>query len=512
MVSVSNITAEQAQVILDLEENHFGDLKAIEIKPAKLTEFVSAFANAAGGDIYIGVDEREEDGRKFRSWRGFGDVEAANAHLHTVEAMKPLGGHYIAEFLRCEGMPGSVLRLEVLKTKDIIKASDGHVYIRKGAQKYRVETSEGLERLKLDKGIISFEDESVNTALENVTNSNTIIGFMLGVIPTGEPESWLKKQDLLTDGKPTVAATLLFHDEPQSALPKRSAIKIYRYKTKEEEGQRETLAFDPITIEGCAYDLIYQAVEDTKKIIEGIKKMTDKGLEPVNYPHETLHEIITNAVLHRDYSIASDIHIRIYDNRVEIQSPGKLPGHVTTANILQEQAARNGRMVRLINKFPNPPNKDVGEGLNTAFNAMTALKLKEPVIEERESSVVVNIRHQALASPQEAVIDYLKNHDEITNSIGRDLTGIRSENTMKEVFYSLKKAGLIEPVPDKRGNKAAWRKSAEKAEIAENAADPMPNANMNATEAGVFCRSKDHVSPKVAAVKANSSGCNTPSR
>ena len=42
---------------------------------------------------------------------------------------------------------------------------------------------------------------------------------------------------------------LLFSDEPQAALPKRSAIKILRYKSKEEEGTRETLEFDPLTIE-----------------------------------------------------------------------------------------------------------------------------------------------------------------------------------------------------------------------------------------------------------------------
>lgn len=82
-----------------------------------------------------------------------------------------------------------------------------------------------------------------------------------------------------------------------------------------------------------------------------------------------LHEIVTNAVLHRDYSIAADIQIRIFDNRVEIESPGRLPGHVTTANILREQFARNPKLVRIINKFPNPPNKDVGEGLNTAFES-----------------------------------------------------------------------------------------------------------------------------------------------
>jgi ATP-dependent DNA helicase RecG len=86
-------------------------------------------------------------------------------------------------------------------------------------------------------------------------------------------------------------------------------------------------------------------------------------VELVRYPPETLHEIITNAVLHRDYSIADDIHIRVFDNRVEVQSPGRLPAHVTPDNILDERFSRNGTIVRLVNKFPNPPNKDVGEGL-----------------------------------------------------------------------------------------------------------------------------------------------------
>jgi ATP-dependent DNA helicase RecG len=233
---------------------------------------------------------------------------------------------------------------------------------------------------------------------------------------------------------------------------------VYRYKTKEEEGERETLAFDPITVEGCAYDLIHTAVAKTKALIEDIKRLGEKGLEPVIYPDETLHEIITNAVLHRDYSIASDVHVRIYDNRIEVESPGRLPGHVTSANILDEQSARNPKIVRLINKFPNPPNKDVGEGLNTAFEAMKRMRLKEPEITERDNSVLVNIRHTPLASPHEAVMSYLESHDIITNAIGRDLCGIRSENVMKDVFLALKKRGLLEPVPEKKGKASAWRK------------------------------------------------------
>lgn len=198
-------------------------------------------------------------------------------------------------------------------------------------------------------------------------------------------------------------------------------------------------------------------------MIEGIQKLGPRGLEAISYPQETLHEIVTNALLHRDYSIPVDVHIRIFDNRIEIESPGKLPGHVTLGNILDEQFARNGSIVRLINKFPNPPNKDVGEGLNTAFAAMGKLRLKPPVIQETQNSVLVVIKHEPLASPEEAIMEYLESHEEIVNRIGREITGIASENSMKNVFYKLRDRGLIEPVPGRIGFASAWRKTQKKA-------------------------------------------------
>ena len=142
---------------------------------------------------------------------------------------------------------------------------------------------------------------------------------------------------------------------------------------------------------------------------------------------------------------------------MEIESPGKLAGHITVRNLLTEQYARNPKIVRLINKFPNAPNKDVGEGLNTAFQAMEKLRLKAPIIEELDNSVLVTLRHESLASPEQLVVEYMETHEEITNLVARDLTGIRSENSMKEVFYRLRDRGILEQVPGKLGNKAAWR-------------------------------------------------------
>jgi len=459
MIETKAITENQKNIILDIEEDHFRDLKAIDIKPAKLTKTISAFANTVGGEIYIGIDETEVSGVKQRHWRGFTDIEAANGHLQIFEQLFPLGTDFNYTFLQIDGEVGLVLQISILKTKQIVKASDGIPYIRRGAQSLPVDDDEKLKRLQLDKGVSSFESNTLSVPVEFVADSLVIYEFMIEVIPTTEPIPWLKKQLLISNDLPTVASVLLFADNPQAALPKQSGIKIYRYTTKDAEGTRDTLAFTPLSVEGCAYKQIYEAVKKVTEIIQSIKIYSVNGEETtMQYPNETLHEIITNAVLHRDYSLASDIHIRIFDNRVEIESPGKLPGHVTTGNILKEQFARNGSLVRLINKFPNPPNQDVGEGLNTAFDAMKKMKLKEPLIIERDNSLLVLIRHESLASPEEVIMTYLKTNATINNRTARGLANIGSENTMKQIFYTLRDKGLIEQTPGTQGRGTTWRK------------------------------------------------------
>lgn len=368
----TSITNGEAAKLLRRAEGHFFDAKSIELAPAKLSRTISAFANADGGEFLIGCDER--DGAF--SWRGFRDSEDANAFLQVIEGIYPLGQSGQLQFLTTVGEDGILLLGEVAKSKDIIPSTDGKPYLRRGAQNLPVTTDDALARLRLTKGIESFETHTVQADPSEITNSASIIEFVLEIVPHQEPEAWLRKQQLIVGGLPTVAGVLMFSDEPQALLPKRSGIKIYRYKTSDDAGSRDTLFAQPITIEGSVYRQIYAAVTLTKQMIEGIRRMTPEGLSPVTYPDETLHEIITNAVLHRDYSIADDVHIRIYDNRVEIQSPGRLPAHVTPQNILDTRFARNGNIVRIINKFPDPPNKDVGEGLNTAFAEMEKLQLR----------------------------------------------------------------------------------------------------------------------------------------
>ena len=163
-------------------------------------------------------------------------------------------------------------------------------------------------------------------------------------------------------------------------------------------------------------------------------------------------------MIHRDYSIADDVHVRIFDNRIEVQSPGRLPAHVTPKNILNERFARNGAIVRLLNKFPDPPNRDVGEGLNTAFEKMHQLGLREPSIEERDSDLLVTIYHEPLASPEQRVMKHLEKNETIRNKKARELSYIKDADQMKRILQKMAEVGEIEKVPGTRGGGACYRK------------------------------------------------------
>jgi ATP-dependent DNA helicase RecG len=453
-IDVIAITEEQFGELLRRGEGHFLDFKARAISPAKLTKTLSAFANADGGELFVGVSDSAAPASK--RWAGFANPEEANGHVQAFEQFFPLGSHFKYQFLKSDSLPGLLLHCEVLKTPDIRSASDNVAYLRRGAQSLPQTTEEQLSRLRFNKGITSYEDHIVNVDVNEVSNSTPVLEFMLANIPTAEPAPWLKKQQLIIDNRPTVAAVMLYADEPQAILPK-SGIKIYRYQTSD-SGTRDTLVGNPISIEGHAYALIKNAVDKTVDTVEGISVMGSEGLEKISYPRESVHEVITNAVLHRDYSLNDDIHIRIFDNRIEIQSPGVLPAHVTVDNILEERFARNQRVVRLINKYDDPPNKDVGEGLNTAFEAMRKLKFRDPTIEQLEGSVRVTLRHEKLASPEEIICEFLRENPEINNSKAREITFIGSENSVKRIFNKMLKSKIIERIPDRPQAKTGYRK------------------------------------------------------
>lgn len=432
------LTPDQVVALGETGEGHFHDRKSFRISPAKLTKAMSAFANADGGELLVGI---ENDG----TWAGAATIEHFNGHLQAMEPLFPYGSEFRYEFFQNNDDQTFVLALTIQKSRDVRFATDGTAYLRRGAQSLPVTDLDDLRRRK---GLTTHETATLRYDTGEITNSEAIIEFMLNVVPDTEPDKWLKKQNVIVEGLPTVAGTLLFHDEPQIHLPKAS-VKLYRYATSDAEGSRASLAYTPMSIEGPLYDVIAGAVAETARQVEEMPVLEKgTGLTTVRYPQETLHEIITNAVIHRDYAVNDDVHVRIFENRIEVQSPGSLPANITPQNILDERFARNPMIVRLLNKFPDPPNKDVGEGLNTAFAAMRSLELKDPEIVDTGSSVLVIIRHESLAAPESRIVEHLKSNGTINNREAQQVVNRPgADRSVRRLFEKLVEAGLIERVP-----------------------------------------------------------------
>ncbi len=454
------------------KESHFFDKKAADISGKKVQKIAVAFANADGGEFIIGIADEKDEPDAAKAWRGAASLEALNGHLQAIFDVQPaLDVRY--EVLTCKGEHGYGLRVTVEKSSEVHKAGDGTVYQRYGAQSLPVRDPQKITQLTFAKGAASFEDQRLDEVVpEQIVESPPLSEFLKSYSPQTEPLDFCINQNLL-DYKtwaPRVAAALLFHAAPSAIVPRKCAVKITRYETKEEDAERDHLA-EQVTVEGPLYRLIHESVDGITKLMESVRIWTPEGLANAKYPPEAIWEILVNSVIHRDYSISDDVQVLIYDNRIEVLSPGRLPGYVTVDNILDARFSRNPKIVRTLNRYPEPPNKDMGEGLNTAFQKMKEFGLRNPEIFEDGNYVKVVLPHTALAAPSEAILEFVQAAGRITNRQARDITGIKSENLVKIEFYKLRDAGLLERVQDLHGPKAAWQlTNAGRAEVARMAA------------------------------------------
>ena len=348
------------------------------------------------------------------------------------------------EFLKRENANGYSLRVIIEKGTQVCATADGSIYLRQGAQSLLVKDADRIQQLSFAKGAISFEDALLSDLpAEQVVEAPELASFLNDYSPKTDPLEFAINQNLLDykSWQPRTVGALLFHPNPSAVMPRKCAIKITRYETKEEDPERDHLA-EQVTVEGPSYQLIHEAVSKVTQIMSSIEVWTTEGLKKLEYPPEAIWETIVNAVIHRDYSISDDIQILIFDNRIEILSPGRLPGYVSIENILNARFSRNAKMVRTLNRYKNAPN------------------LRSPIITEEGNYLKVVLPHLPLAAPTVAIMELLKSHDHITNRHARDITGIKSENLVKVEFYKLRDEGHIERVPGLAGPKSAWRLTA----------------------------------------------------
>ncbi|CAI8972512.1 RNA-binding domain-containing protein [Pseudomonas sp. IT-P395] len=442
------------------DEGDFFDRKAFEVKPASIQKIVVAFANSDGGDVLIGIADEKVDPDPLKRWVGADSREAYNQHIESIVSLNP-SVDFRFTFLKRKSMSRAyVLKISVNKGLKVHETADKTVYVRKGAQSLPVKGSIKLMELAHAKGTVSAEDMDVITARVDDIEKSAALGDYLYQLPitNKDPLDFLLQEHLVHDESwvPKASSVLLFGDNPSSMMPHQCAIRIVRYDTKEDEIDRDALTSDNVSIEASLHQQILQSFEIIKSFLQKCFAWTIDGYQPISFPDETIWEILVNSVIHRDYSISDNVLVSVFNNRVEFKSPGRLPGLVTVENILDNRSSRNPKIVRLLSKYGSMPNKDLGEGMNTAFQKMNGWGLVNPVVQESGNYVVVTLYYKANKPVEELVLGFIDNHGSINNAQLRDLGGILSSEQATSVFSGMREKNLIQRLDGSTGTKVRW--------------------------------------------------------
>lgn len=306
--------------ILEKQEDHFFDFKSALSAPASLqTDFV-AFANSDGGNIYIGIEDRKVSGERIR---GLKNIEDANDIIRVLlEETTPAVENVDIEFIDF-GSRGYVLHLSIPKSPKVHYTAKSECYIRINASSNKIK-GERITQLGYSKGAYYYERQPVeHVTIDDIIEGDLLEDYMNRIQTQQDKFQFLRKQRLLTkkinDFHPNAGCVLLFDEMPQASLNSRCAIKVYRLRTTEMEYKREYLESMPLTINGPIEAQIHRVIDAVEEMLQDVSFREGDKIVRLRYPSEALKEILVNAVIHRDYSLNDDIHVRIFDNRVEVQ-------------------------------------------------------------------------------------------------------------------------------------------------------------------------------------------------
>ena len=263
--------------------------------------------------------------------------------------------------------------------------------------------------------------------------------------------------------RPTLAGMLFFGRHPQSFYPAFTITFIhFAGKSTVGEGPNDALYLDNREFQGTIPQLL-EGIRATvfeklskRAVVEGFVRQ-----DLLEYPEFAYREAIVNAVSHRDYSLeGSFIQVRLFSDRLEVQSPGGLGGHVTVDNIVYEQYTRNPHIVRLMEDLGYVERR--GLGVDRMIRAMAAAGLEPPEFENRGSSFWVTLKagKPALPPPSYAGLDLndrqvqalvqFRAQGRLTNREYQQAFGV-SERTALYDLQGLVEAGLALPVSSGRG-------------------------------------------------------------
>ena len=453
------LTADQVQTLLQQGRGPSADFLPKRTSRRRLAETMAAMANHEGGTILLGVSPVRGQ------FQGLGDVEEASDRV-------------LQAALLCE--PPLIIPLPQVVSLDdgrqllVIEIPPGlpHVYSVMGKYLRRVRTQNRplpprhLRRLMFERGETSFEARQVPGAAWGDLDPQKINRYLQSIpaLAALEPQEALLKRGCVTDlesKQPTVAGILLFARDVERFL--NNEVMVVRYAGSEmsdefvREDIRDTL---PEQIRRAE-----SAVLSNLRI--GARLSSLQREERLEYPLKAVREAIVNAVAHRDYGLHGDgIRISIFSDRVEFYSPGRLPGHVTVENIVDERFSRNEVIVQVLSDMGFI--ERLGYGIDRMIRLMAEEGLPLPLLRETANGFVVTLygpgedflpergsRHRqwrlmGLNERQIKALEYLSEHQRITNREYQDLCPDVSSETIRRDLANLVRRDILLKIGDKR--------------------------------------------------------------
>lgn len=344
-----------------------------------------AFANSKGGTILIGVDDKtwdvtgltDDDIRRLTNLL----VNASNEHIKPPLFIE-------TETVIINGK--KVIAVAVPEGNDKpYKDKDGIIFLKNGANKRKVTNNEEILRL-LSKGRHLFADElPVNQATIADINKDKFSDFFFREFKVEYEnlglgyEEALRAKRVLKEGKITLAGLLFFGKNPQNIKPAFCIKCVAFYGNSlggtEYRDSRDITGTIPVLYdEGMAFfkrNLLHtQQGQDFNS--QGILEISEIALQ----------ELLENALIHRDYIKNSPIRLLVFDNRIEIISPGSLPNGLVVEELRYgNPVVRNNLMVSYA--IHTLPYRGLGSGLRRAYEHQPNIELINDV--EGEQFIVI---------------------------------------------------------------------------------------------------------------------------
>jgi len=347
-----------------------------------IAETMVALANNAGGAIILGIQDAE-------NISGVSDPDEATDRL--IQAALATSPPLIIPIPRSR----TVGDVEVVVA--LIPAGLPAVYSHEGRYLRRHETKNlplsprDLRHLMMERGEINYEMEIASGAsLEDIDwqKAGDYVKHLRGA---DDMQTALYKRGCLTremgNLRPTNAGILLFGKEPQQFV-RGSEIAAVRFA-----GLAMSDKFNRQDITGTLIDQIKRAetflIDHLRKEVALSDSMARQ--EQYEYPLEAARELVVNAVAHRDYSVSGDsIRLFLFSDRMEVYSPGGLPGPITVDNIKDERFSRNPIIVQVLADLHFI--ERLGYGVDRVIELMRQQNMQEPEFEERAGGFRVTLR------------------------------------------------------------------------------------------------------------------------